>query len=65
MLISLVAENGTLPPGNIKGDQRWKPKKASRPKPELKLTPGKGIEDLTCSVEDLVAKVVKDIKVCC
>ena len=33
-------------------------------KPELKLTPGKGIEDLTCSVEDLLDSVVKSNKVC-
>lgn len=39
---------------------------ASRPraaKPEIRLTPGKGVQDLTCSVEDLVDQVVKTCKV--
>lgn len=65
MLISSVAENGALPPGNLKGEQKWKPKKPSKPRPEIRLTPGKGIDDLTCSMEELVDKVVKDVKVCC
>jgi hypothetical protein len=32
-------------------------------KPEIRLTPGKGLQDLTCSVEDLVDQVVKGCKV--
>ena len=32
-------------------------------KPEIRLTLGKGIEDLTCSVEELIDQVVKGCKV--
>lgn len=32
-------------------------------KPEIRLTPGKGLDDLTCSVEDLIDQVVKTCKV--
>ena len=44
------------------GNTTWSIRR-SAPKPELKLTPGKGIQDLTCSVEDLVDQVVKSNKV--
>ena len=57
-----VNETGGVPPGNAKGDTTWSIRR-SAPKPELKLTPGKGIQDLTCSVEDLVDQVVKSNKV--
>ena len=39
---------------------------ARRPKAakaEIRLTPGKGLQDLTCSVEELVDQVVKGCKV--
>lgn len=55
-------ETGGVPPGNAKGNTTWSIKR-SAPKPELKLTPGKGLQDLTCSVEDLVEQVVKTNKV--
>ena len=45
-----------------KGNTTWSIRR-SAPKPELKLTPGKGLQDLTCSVEDLVDQVVKTNKV--
>ena len=57
-----VNETGGVPPGNAKGNTTWSIKR-SAPKPELKLTPGKGLQDLTCSVEDLVDQVVKTNKV--
>ena len=57
-----VNETGGIPPGNAKGNTTWSIRR-SAPKPELKLTPGKGLGDLTCSVEDLVDQVVKTNKV--
>eukprot|EP00884_Botryococcus_braunii_P017146 jgi/Botrbrau1/4114/Bobra.152_3s0061.1 len=53
---------GKVPPGNVTGNNEWKQKRAAA-RPEIKLTPGKGIEDLTCKVEDLIDSVVKDLKV--
>lgn len=32
-------------------------------KPEIRLTPGKGLDDLTCSLEDLIDSVVKGNRV--
>ena len=60
----VVEANGAIPPGNAPGAQQQWVRKAPRAKPELKLTPGKGIQDLTCSVEDLLDSVVKSNKVC-
>jgi hypothetical protein len=57
-----VAESGEIPPGNEKGNTAWSLRRAPA-KPEIRLTPGKGVEDLTCSVEDLVDQVVKSSKV--
>lgn len=58
-----VEESGQVPPGNAKGNTDWSLRR-SAPKPEIKLTPGKGLQDLTCSVEELVDQVVKTNKVC-
>ncbi|CAD7702129.1 unnamed protein product [Ostreobium quekettii] len=58
-----IAESGNVPPGNAPGEKKWQTRRVRRARPEIKLTPGKGIEDLTCSVEDLVDRVVKDNKV--
>ena len=57
-----VTKTGGIPPGNAKGNTTWSIRR-SAPKPELKLTPGKGLQDLTCSVKDLVDQVVKANKV--
>lgn len=58
-----VQANGAVPPGNARNaPQQWV-RKSPRAKPELKLTPGKGLQDLTCSVEDLLDTVVKSNKV--
>lgn len=56
-----VNETGNIPPGNAKGNTTWLQKKKA--KAEIRLTPGKGIQDLTCSVQDLVDQVVKTNKV--
>ena len=60
-----MEETGSIPPGNAPGANQGWVRKAPRAKPELKLTPGKGLEDLTCSVEDLLDGVVKSNKVFC
>ena len=60
--VHAVSESGDIPPGNEKGNATWSLRRAP-PKPEIKLTPGKGVQDLTCSVEDLVDKIVKSNKV--
>ena len=59
----VVDESGAPPPGNLPDQQAmWAPKAraAAPPPPEIKLTPGKGIEDLTVPVETLIAQVVAD-----
>lgn len=54
-----VELSGQVPPGNVAGNTRWT---ARRAKPEIRLTPGKGLADLNCSVEDLIDGVVKSNK---
>lgn len=54
---------GAIPPGNAPGENRWAQRRPRAAKPEVKLTPGKGIEDLTCSMEELLDQVVKGCKV--
>lgn len=59
----VVDASGDPPPGNLPDQQAmWAPqaRAAPPPPPEIKLTPGKGIEDLTVPVETLIAQVVKD-----
>lgn len=59
-----VAETGTIPPGNMPGERKWAAKKAQQAaKPEIRLTPGKGIDDVTCSIDDLITQVVSTNKV--
>ncbi|KAK9820835.1 hypothetical protein WJX81_001306 [Elliptochloris bilobata] len=55
-----VDESGQVPPGNAAGNTQWT---ARRARPEIRLTPGKGLADLKCSVEDLIDGVVKSNKV--
>lgn len=55
-----VNESGQIPPGNAQEKELWT---AKRVKPELKLTPGKGIQDLTVPLETLIDQVVKNTKV--
>jgi len=60
MIVSSAVENtGAIPPGNAPGEKKWQQRRVRASKPEIRLTPGKGIEDLTCSVEDLIDQVVK------
>lgn len=58
-----VQANGAVPPGNARNSPQQWVRKAPRAKPELKLTPGKGLQDLTCSLEELLDTVVKTNKV--
>jgi Grx4 family monothiol glutaredoxin len=54
---------GAIPPGNAPGEKKWQQRRARAAKPEIRLTSGKGIEDLSCTVEFLVDQVVKSNKV--
>lgn len=56
-----VEETGKVPPGNNRDNDTWTPKRPL--KGEIKLTPGKGIQDLNCSIETLIEQVVKSNKV--
>lgn len=59
----VVDESGAPPPGNLPDQQAtWAPKTRAvpPPPPEIKLTPGKGIRDLTVPLETLIAQVVAD-----
>lgn len=58
-----VEETGSIPPGNAPGEKKWQQRRRRMVKPEIKLTPGKGLDDLTCSLEELIDQVVKDNKV--
>lgn len=58
-----VAETGAVPPGNAAGQTLWQQRRPRQSKPEIRLTPGKGVQDLTCSVEELIGQVVKGCKV--
>lgn len=58
-----VEETGTIPPGNAPGERSWQQRRPRAPKLELRLTPGKGIDDLSISLEDLVDQVVKAVPV--
>lgn len=59
---SAVEEAGDIPPGNKPGATDWTQRKRRVAKQEIKLTPGKGLDDLTCSIEDLIDQVVKTNK---
>eukprot|EP00887_Chlorella_sp_A99_P001855 scaffold19.g1855.t1 len=39
-----VAETGTVPPGNAPGETKWQQRRARPARPEMKMTPGKGLE---------------------
>ncbi|KAL6772134.1 GRX6 [Auxenochlorella protothecoides x Auxenochlorella symbiontica] len=60
-----VDATGKIPPGNAPGPAQaaWHSRRARRPRPELRLTPGKGLQDLTVSLEELVQNVVQSYKV--
>ena len=46
----------------LQGNKQWTAKRVQS-RPEIKLTPGKGVQDLTCSVTDLVDQVIRSTKV--
>jgi Grx4 family monothiol glutaredoxin len=54
-----VEATGAIPPGNAPGETSWAQRRARAAKPEIRLTPGKGLADLACPVTDLVDAVVK------
>lgn len=58
-----MSESGQIPPGNAPGEKKWQQRRARAAKPEIRLTPGKGVEDLTCSIEQLIDQVVKSCEV--
>lgn len=60
-MLAAVQGTGQVPPGNNKDNDTWTPKRPL--KGEIKLTPGKGINDLNCSITDLIGQVVKSNKV--
>ena len=65
-LQAVVADSGAIPSGNAPGPEkeRWQPKRpAPAAKPEIKLTSGKGIQDLTVDLKALIDMVVKNEKV--
>lgn len=59
---SAVEVAGDIPAGNKPGATDWTSRKRRVAKQEIKLTPGKGLDDLTCSIEDLIDQVVKTNK---
>jgi Grx4 family monothiol glutaredoxin len=54
-----VQASGVIPPGNAPGEKRWQQRRPRAARPEIRLTPGKGLADLTCTVVELVDQVVK------
>lgn len=58
-----VEETGAIPPGNAPGERSWQQRRPRAPKPELRLTPGKGLDDLSISLEELIDQVVKAVPV--
>lgn len=60
-----VNETGGIPPGNGDAEEKpmWQTRRKPQAKPELKLTPGKGAEDLTVDIKELVGMVVRSEKV--
>ena len=53
---------GTPPPGNASGNTQWSARRQAA-KPEIRLTPGKGAQDVTCSMAELIQQVVSTNKV--
>mmetsp|Transcript_11199 Transcript_11199/g.33595 ORF Transcript_11199/g.33595 Transcript_11199/m.33595 type:complete len:325 (+) Transcript_11199:332-1306(+) len=57
-----VTATGKVPPGNAKGEKSWTTRRAVK-KAEIRLTPGKGIEDLTVPLEEIIQQVVDQNRV--
>jgi len=56
-----IEESGSVPDGNMKGNTKWLPKKGG--KPELKVTGGKGLDDLNIPLKDILNKIVAEHKI--
>lgn len=57
----VVETTGGAPPGNLPdGQAAWAPKRAAPPPPEIRLTSGKGLADLTVGLDVLIQAVVDD-----
>ncbi len=57
-----MAVTGQVPPGNAKGEKSWSQRRQAT-KPEIRLTPGKGIKDLTVPLTDIIQQVVTQNRV--
>ena len=55
-----VEADGAIPPGNLPGDDRFKLRAARAPARDLRLTAGKGLDDVAVPVADLIDMVVRD-----
>lgn len=53
-----------MPPGNAKGNKEWSARRRGA-KPEIKLTPGKGIQDLMVPLADIIQQVLDQNRVSC
>jgi hypothetical protein len=60
--VSAVKKTGAVPPGNAKGNKEWSARQRAA-KPEIRLTPGKGIEDLSVPLADILQQVVDQNRV--
>jgi hypothetical protein len=58
-----VATHGSVPVGNTPDCKDWTTRKARTGKAEIKLTSGKGLQDLTVPLATLIDAVVKQNKV--
>ncbi len=57
MCCHAVAASGQVPPGNAKGEKSWSTRRQAA-KPEIRLTPGKGLDDLTVPLTEIISQVV-------
>lgn len=64
-LQQIVDATGAIPSGNAPGPEKekWQPTRRVPVKQEIRLTSGKGAEDLTCDIKDLVDMVVKNERI--
>lgn len=58
---AVVEATGGAPPGNLPAGQAdWAPRRPPPPPPEVRLTPGKGLADVTVGLDALIDRVVAD-----
>lgn len=62
VVVSAVKKTGAVPPGNAKGNKEWSSRQRAA-KPEIRLTPGKGIQDLSVPLSDILQQVVDQNRV--